>query len=123
MKNNGFIATSLLYSFFLVFVTLFIGMVSMYIQNKIYLTKFEDSSKNDIYIREMKEEIGPEDAPTSYIRVYVNYENENTSSLIVFNRYSGNTFQVRYSTSTLNMAKCSEIWPSGTAYYAVGCQR
>lgn len=121
MKNNGFIATSLLYSFFLVFVTLFIGMVSMYIQNKIYLTKFEDSSKNDIYIREMKEKIGPEKTPGTSITVKITYE-DNSSKPINFNKYIGNTFY-QGSSYEHNMAKCSEIWSKGSDYYATGCPK
>ena len=48
-KQNGFIATSLLYTFFLAFVTLFIGVVTIHLQNRVYLNKLEDSSKNAIY--------------------------------------------------------------------------
>ena len=52
-KTNGFIATSLLYSFFLAFITVFVAMLAIYLQNRVYLDKLEDSSKNFIYIREM----------------------------------------------------------------------
>ena len=53
MKKNGFIATSLLYTFFLAFIGLFMGMIAIYLQNRVYLIKLEDSSKNAIYIREI----------------------------------------------------------------------
>lgn len=55
MKKNGFIATSLLYTFFLAFIGLFMGMIAIYLQNRVYLIKLEDSSKNAIYIREINE--------------------------------------------------------------------
>lgn len=53
-RKTGFIATSLLYSFFLVFVTLFIGVITVYLQNRVYLNKFEDSSKKGMYFKEME---------------------------------------------------------------------
>ena len=93
----------------------------MYIQNKIYLTKFEDSSKNDIYIREMKGKIGPENTVGTSIPVNITYE-DNTSSTIYFNKYIGNTFS-RSSSYEHNIAKCSEIWSKGSIYYAVGCPK
>ena len=57
MKKNGFIATSLLYTFFLAFVGIFAGMIAIYLQNRVYLIKLEDSSKNTLYIREMQNKI------------------------------------------------------------------
>ncbi len=49
MKNkNGFIATSILYSFFLIFVTLFLAIIADYLQDKVLLNSIEESIKNDI---------------------------------------------------------------------------
>ena len=45
MKKNGFIATSLIYSFFLIFITLFLTIIVDYIQNKINLEYQESSVK------------------------------------------------------------------------------
>lgn len=49
MKKNGFIATSILYSFFLIFLTLFIGLVANYLHNRILLAKIEDTSREILY--------------------------------------------------------------------------
>lgn len=48
MKQNGFIATSLIYSFFLVFVTLFLTIIADYLQNKVLLTEIEKGIKDNI---------------------------------------------------------------------------
>ena len=45
MKKNGFIATSLIYSFFLIFITLFLGIIADYLQNRVLLNKTESSIK------------------------------------------------------------------------------
>ncbi len=44
MKKNGFIATSILYSFFLVFVTLFIGLILNYMHNQVLIQRVNDDS-------------------------------------------------------------------------------
>lgn len=44
MKKNGFIATSVLYSFFLVFVSLFVALVTAYLHNRILLSKMNESA-------------------------------------------------------------------------------
>lgn len=44
MKKNGFIATSILYSFFLVFVTLFVTLISAYLHNRILLSSMNQSA-------------------------------------------------------------------------------
>lgn len=48
MKKNGFIATSLIYSFFLIFITLFLTIVADYLQNKVSLNVIEKSIKDEI---------------------------------------------------------------------------
>lgn len=44
MRRDGFIATSILYSFFLVFVTLFIALVMNYLHNQVLIKKINDDS-------------------------------------------------------------------------------
>lgn len=48
MKKNGFIATSLIYSFFLIFITLFLSVIADYLQNKVLLDTIEKGIKDDI---------------------------------------------------------------------------
>lgn len=45
MRKNGFIASSILYSFFLVFVTLFIALVLNYLHNRVLLTTIDEASR------------------------------------------------------------------------------
>lgn len=47
-KKNGFIATSLIYSFFLIFITLFLTVIADYLQNKVLLNTIESEIKKDI---------------------------------------------------------------------------
>lgn len=49
MKKNGFIATSVLYTFFLIFLTLFVSLIANYIHNRILLAKIDDTSKEILY--------------------------------------------------------------------------
>ena len=110
-RQKGFIATSLLYSFFLVFVTLFIGMVTIYLQNRVYLTKFEDSSKNSIYIREMKEKnIG---------NIY--YKTSSTSTSYSSYSLSADKKTFTYGGTKYNLANCETIYSKANTYYAEGC--
>ena len=48
MNKKGFIATSLIYSFFLIFITLFLTIIADYLQNKVLLNTIENGIKNDI---------------------------------------------------------------------------
>lgn len=48
MNNKGFIATSLIYSFFLIFITIFLTIIADYLQNKVLLNTIEKSIKEDI---------------------------------------------------------------------------
>ena len=106
-KQNGFIATSLLYTFFLAFVTLFIGVVTLHLQNRVYLNKLEDSSKNAIYLREMKE--GSKRVRIENAGVII----DNADTLYI----EGNIFQYEYDDlsgghhiETCNFAKCEKIF-------------
>ena len=48
MNKKGFIATSLIYSFFLIFITLFLTIIADYLQNKVLLNTIEKGIKEDI---------------------------------------------------------------------------
>lgn len=48
MNNKGFIATSLIYSFFLIFITLFLTIIADYLQNKVLLNTIEKGIKEDL---------------------------------------------------------------------------
>ena len=48
MKKNGFIATSLIYSFFLIFITLFLTIIADYLQDKVLLNTIEKGIKDDL---------------------------------------------------------------------------
>ena len=48
MNNKGFIATSILYSFFIVFLGLFLGVIREYLQDKILLNSIEVGIKRDL---------------------------------------------------------------------------
>ena len=48
MNKKGFIATSLIYSFFLIFVTLFLGIIADYLQNKVLLNTIEKGIKDEL---------------------------------------------------------------------------
>lgn len=48
MKKNGFIATSVLYSIFLVFLTLFLALILTYLHNQILLQKINEEARNNL---------------------------------------------------------------------------
>lgn len=49
MRNkNGFIATSILYTFFLVFLTLFVALIANYLHNRILLAKIDETSREKL---------------------------------------------------------------------------
>ena len=48
MKKDGFIATSLIYSFFLVFIAIMAALLSSYIANKTILDRFNGEIQNDL---------------------------------------------------------------------------
>lgn len=47
-KKNGFIATSLIYSFFLIFITLFLTIIADYLQQKVLLSTIEQGIKDEL---------------------------------------------------------------------------
>lgn len=48
MKKNGFIATSILYSFFLVFISLFVLLIVSYVQNQNIVNKTNENVRNNL---------------------------------------------------------------------------
>lgn len=48
MKKNGFIATSILYSFFLVFVTLFVALIANYLHNRVLISKIDEAARETL---------------------------------------------------------------------------
>lgn len=48
MKKNGFIATSILYSFFLVFITLFVALITNYLHNRVLLNAMDDIARETL---------------------------------------------------------------------------
>ncbi len=115
-KENGFIATSLLYSFFLVFVTLFIATVSLYLQNRVYLNTFEDSSKNSLYIDEIITQIQNN---SSFSNVYIN-GNSNRAN---FCEIQETNVVCKSSEEDYNLSGCETIFSNGSTYYAKECQK
>ena len=48
MRKNGFIATSLLYAFFLVFVSLFLVLLLSYLHNRVLISKINDNARDNL---------------------------------------------------------------------------
>ena len=46
MKRNGFIATSILYSFFLIFITLFVALIMNYLHNQVLIKRIDSDAWN-----------------------------------------------------------------------------
>lgn len=46
MKKDGFIATSVLYSFFLIFITLFVALIMNYLHNQVLIKKIDSEAWN-----------------------------------------------------------------------------
>lgn len=53
MKRNGFIATSILYSFFLIFITLFVALVMNYLHNQVLLSQIDEDAWD--FLNEIKD--------------------------------------------------------------------
>lgn len=109
-KKNGFIATSLIYSFFLVFITLFLTIIADYLQNKVLLNTIEGDIKqeinNTITIRDFN--VG------DMITFMFNYDgncldNENSTSTYNCNISSGSTFEVKDKFTVLGSEKENTI--------------
>lgn len=88
MNNKGFIATSLIYSFFLIFITLFLTIIADYLQNKVLLNTIEKGIKDDI-----NSTIGIQDFEVgSFIGTTDSCDNVNDAELYVISKvdYSNN---------------------------------
>ena len=102
-KKNGFISTSIIYSFFLVFVTLFLALILNYMHNQLLLNKINDAAKNDI--NKIK------NARISNLNIgdYVLFELKDDHSdvinevvYILANKYDNNTYEFYTSANTFN---------------------
>ncbi len=76
MKKNGFIATSILYSFFLVFVTLFVALISAYLHNRILLSNMNEAAWDTL--------VGINNTKISDLEVgdYISFDTDKSGSVI-----------------------------------------
>lgn len=90
MNNKGFIATSLIYSFFLIFITLFLTIIADYLQNKVLLNTIEKGIKEDI-----NNTIGIQDFDVgSFIGTTVSCDNVNVAKLYVISKVDYNNNKI-----------------------------
>ena len=108
-KKNGFISTSVIYSFFLIFVTLFLGLILNYTHNRILINRINEAALNDInkiknarisnlnvgdyVLFELKDDIQDKINPTTYI---------------LANIYEDGTYEFLSTTDTFNSSYNSE---------------
>lgn len=107
-KQNGFIATSLLYTFFLAFIGLFMGMIAIYLQNRVYLIKLEDSSKNAIYIKEIN----------TQNTIYAKFSTSDTNTTELTKESDG---IYKNGSTKYTLSRCELIYKDGTTYFLEGC--
>ena len=90
MNNKGFIATSLIYSFFLIFITLFLTIIADYLQNKVLLNTIEKGIKDDI-----NSTMGIQDFEVgSFIGITVSCDNVNGAELYVISKVDYNNNEI-----------------------------
>lgn len=90
MNNKGFIATSLIYSFFLIFITLFLTIIADYLQNKVLLNTIEKGIKEDI-----NSTMGIQDFEVgSFIGITVSCDNVNGAELYVISKVDYNNNEI-----------------------------
>lgn len=90
MNNKGFIATSLIYSFFLIFITLFLTIIADYLQNKVLLNTIEKGIKEDI-----NNSMGIQDFEVgSFIGITVSCDNVNGAELYVISKVDYNNNKI-----------------------------
>ncbi len=90
MNNKGFIATSLIYSFFLIFITLFLTIIADYLQNKVLLNTIEKGIKDDI-----NSTMGIQDFEVgSFIGITVSCDNVNGAELYVISKIDYNNNKI-----------------------------
>jgi len=117
-KKNGFISTSVIYSFFLIFVTLFLALILNYMHSRMLLSKINESAQNDINkiknARIANLNIG------DYVTFKLNDTHQdiiNETSYILANIYedgSNKTYEFYSNTSTLNAS-----YNSGTEFISI----
>jgi len=84
MNNKGFIATSLIYSFFLIFITLFLTIIADYLQNKVLLNTIELGIKDTINKTKTIEDFDVGDSLDFGIDATINEKNvSNGSSWVI----------------------------------------
>ena len=114
-KKNGFISTSIIYSFFLIFVTLFLGLILNYTHNKLLINRINESALNDI--NKIK------NARIAYLNVgdYVLFELKdedqdkiNSHPYILANIYEDGTYEFLSTTDTFNSS-----YDSGNEYISI----
>lgn len=90
MNNKGFIATSLIYSFFLIFITLFLTIIADYLQNKVLLNTIEKGIKEDI-----NNSMGIQDFEVgSFIGTTGSCDNVNNAELYVISKVDYNNNKI-----------------------------
>ena len=77
-EKNGFIATSVLYAFLVAFLTLFLGFMASYIQNKQLMNRIGDMAREDL------EKYGNVQITDLKIGDYVVLDTISYSSLVIF---------------------------------------
>lgn len=76
MNKKGFIATSLIYSFFLIFCALLVGFISLSAHNKNLLNKSNDNIRNDLIGRVLSNA-----SYGTYIKIDVNHPEYNLNNV------------------------------------------
>jgi hypothetical protein len=71
MNKKGFIATSLIYSFFLIFCALLLSYISVYLHNKVLLTKITNEIKENLNNNKTIEEVVNNNGAGVYIKLPV----------------------------------------------------
>lgn len=105
MKKNGFIATSLLYAFFLVFISLFIVLLLNFLHNRLLVQKIEEEARerlntiNNLTFRDLK--VG------DYIQI--SRANDNLEYNILSGEGMWQVYDVNVSGSDVNVKMLSDL--------------
>lgn len=86
MKKNGFIATSILYSFFLIFITLFVALITNYLHNQVLISALDEASWDILMgINNTKiSDLQPGDRVRFANNVSLAFLNENTNWVVAY---------------------------------------
>lgn len=129
-KKNGFIATSLIYSFFLIFITLFLTIIADFLQNKVLLNTIENDIKEEInnskYITDFidgSDILTIQWAPTAYVKCgdhlddsYLSLNNCNNISDSIQYKVIG---KENYNSSKINTLVLENQSDSSTLYIVI----